>query len=76
MCTHDWPVDNLSGLEEWRDMHAFKTCRAHMSHLNAGGLIVAHMSLDQIHFIGHEAVRATTNCQVGWWGYVERVIGV
>ncbi len=47
-----------------------------MNHLNAGGLIVAHMSLDQIHFIGHESVRATINCQVGWWGDVERVIGV
>ncbi len=23
--THDWPVDKLSGLEEWRDMRASKT---------------------------------------------------
>ncbi len=25
VCIHDWPVDKLGGLEEWRDMLAPKT---------------------------------------------------
>ncbi len=42
----DWPVDKLSGLEEWRDMRTPQNpvhgrwC-AHMSHLSADGLMMA-----------------------------------
>ncbi len=41
VCAHsDWPVDKLSDLDEWRVQNRVHArWRAHMSHLNAGGLM-------------------------------------
>ncbi len=41
VCTHYWPVDTLSGVEEWSDMLAVPKWRAKLRLLSASGLMQA-----------------------------------